>query len=394
MLLCGEQKEWKRKSNEYVYFNSNQYLGNAPSVDSEAMPLPSLSNQLLNQNANKILSGAESRLLKTMVHFASARSAMKAALANRANSPLAMEWSTPDREWLFHTLTESPGHEPLPENLQENGSAVDLFNYLKTRSDAPDGAFAIEEENGLQSQNNTDGNTWFESTCVDEMVNGRKGRSSSRGTLDAFFLDVDDVMKSKLGKYSISHDERAELTVQEAVATMLKASAMRRLYETKNEWKVSSDCLGIRKAEKHDTDKEGEDGVREALPFDNLNTEELEVHCNKLGEEVLDTMSIVRELSESLTKLRKRLLDYCSETEGRISKSKQDELAKMLQEHIESLPDDDDRETPGYEEGYIFGSDEFRSDIDSKYGGLPKKTQEEKYGKDHKDEALFESVFE
>lgn len=362
-------------------------------MNSEASHLTSLSNKLLNQNAHQILSGAESRLLKAMVHYASARLAMKAALANRANSPTLMEWSTPEREWLFHCLTESPGHEPLPQELQESGSVSELLNYLRTRSDAPDGAFATELDSNIQNnETNTDGNTWFDATDVDEYVNEKRRKSTLKGSLDDFFLETEDVMKSKLAKHSVSHDERAELTVQEAVATMLKASAMKRLSRIKNEWKVASDSLFLRKAQTEDDGKEATNEPKEKFPFDNLTTDELEKHCTKLGKEMLESMAIVRELSDSLNELGRRLLDYCSNDglEGRVSRSKQDELAKMLQEHIDSLPDD--RESPGYDEDYVFGSDEFRDEIDPKYGSLshPSENIEDV----PEDQALFESVFE
>lgn len=401
MLLTGQQPDWKKKRQKFVYFNSNQYLGNVPSIDSEGVPFTSLSNQLLNQNADKILLSAESRLLKAMIHFGSARLAMKAALANRENSPGLIEWSSPEREWLFHCLTESPGHEPLPQKLQGGGTAEELMNYLQTRSDAPDGAFATELKNSNQSPSYSDGNTWFDSTFVDEVSDGEV-RKSLRGSLDEFFDDTDDVTKLKLDKYAVSHDERAELTVQEAVATMLKAAAMKRLSKLKEAWKISLDCLAIRKvaenAENKDNRTESAESSLKQLPYEDLTTIELEGHCKTLGEEVLKSMSIVRELSESLTHLGRRLLDYCvaAGAEGRNSRSKQEELAKMLEEHIASLPDD--REKPGYEDGYIFGSDEFRDDIDHRYGGIQTEksipgtpTLDQSF---EGDETLFQSVFE
>ena len=395
MLLSGEEKDWRKRDDKFVYFNSNKYHGNPRSMNSEASHLTSLSNQLLNQNAHQILSGAESRLLKAMVHYASARLAMKAALANRANSPTLIEWSTPEREWLFHCLTESPGHEPLPLELQERGSATELLNYLRTRPDAPDGAFATALNSNIQNnETNTDGNTWFDTTDVDDYVNEKRRKSTLKGSLDDFFLESEDFMNSKLAKHAVSHDERAELTIQEAVATMLKAAAMNRLSRIKNEWKIASDSLFLRKAQKEDDDKETANDPKDNLPFDHMPTDELEKHFTKLGEEMLESMAVVRELSDSLNELGRRLLDYCSTDglEGRVSRSKQDELAKMLQEHVDSLPDD--RETPGYDEDYVFGSDEFRDEIDPKYGSLSNHSENIEDEDVQEDEALFESIFE
>lgn len=80
-----------------------------------------------------------------MVHFSSARLAMKSALANRID-----DWSCNEREWLFDSLMDMGGknqdqdQEPLPAQLQEDGGTIgQLKQYLMNRKDCPDGAFVV-----------------------------------------------------------------------------------------------------------------------------------------------------------------------------------------------------------------------------------------------------------
>jgi hypothetical protein len=370
--------------------------------------IASQSNQLLNQDTDTMILGAEFRLLKSMVHFTTARLAMKAALANRSqNGPTLIEWSTHEREWLFHSLTESPGHDPLPQELQDGGTSIQLKDYLMTRADVPDGAFTTKENEDRQTISNPDGDTWFDSEVVDDFVNGQrsmeKSNSAEEGSLEILFIETDDVMNITLDNYAVSHDERAELTVQEAVATLLKATALKRLSQLKIEWKDASNTLSQRRALQAGDKTESALQAPQPTLHENLNDEEVENLCKNLGEEVLDALATVNELTESSKQLSRRLLDYCSADgmEGRLSQGKQEELAKMLAEHLASLPDDD-RDEPGYSEDYTFGADQFYDGIDSRYGGSPSDIEDEIELPSREsltqrpvdDESLFESIFE
>ncbi len=402
LVLDGDTPSWKKKKKSYTYFNSNKYLGydggisTPPKCDDGEMIAAQI-NDMLTQNADKLQLGAEFRLLKTMVNFSSARIAMKQALENRIDNGPTFEWSTLEREWLFHTLTESPGHEPLPKELQEGGTVLQLQSYLQTRMDVPDGAFAMNKAGDEEGKTlNTDANTWFDSAAVDDYIDGQssrqKNKSGKEGCLDVFFIEADDVTNSTLNKYSVSHDERAELTVQESVATLLKASAQKKLSQIKNDWKIASDTLTKRRAKGEEPSSETR-GLQVSPIHDNLDDEELEILCKNLGDEVLNAIDTLRELTESSKQLGRRLLDYCSVdgTEGRVSKVKQEELAKMVEDHIANLPDDRDR--PGYSDDYVFGSDEFRNDnFDPRYGGSSKQPIEKSIFEG--DDSIFESIFE
>ncbi len=383
--------EWQKKKQKFVYFNSNEFLGYSnrqnvlPTKDDAQNIIEQSNYSLLTQNADILLSNAEFNLLKTMVHFSSARRAMKAALSKRMDgSSSLMEWSTSEREWLFHCLTGAPGHEPLPQEIQDGGTISQLKDHLQMRSDVPDGAFKKSKVDDESSLSSLDGDTWYDSTAVDDFVNGQRlfdeSKSTKEGSLDLLFEEsVEDVTKVELGKYSISHEERAELTVQETVATMLKASALKRLDRLKNDWRFASEALAKREVNQKDTLQDEYDSADESTlkMYDKVDDDELKSLCDNIGREVVEAAAVVRELSESLRQLQSRLLDYCGAdgSEGRNSQAQQDELAKMLAEHIASL-NNDDRESPGSSEDYIFGSDEFRDDMDVRYGGISRPMDE------------------
>jgi hypothetical protein len=396
----GKVPKWKRRKQNVVYFNSNEYLGNDVRNVARQASANLVSTNILNQDGDKLLLGAEFRLLKAMVQFSTARHAMKAALLNRdKNAPALIEWSIPEREWLFHCLTESPGHEPLPQELLKGESIAHLKNYFENRTDVPNGAFAAQNRNQTKCDSYIDGATRFDSAVVDDFVNSKKESYARKGTLDVFFDESDDVINVSLDEYSPSHNERAELTVQEAVATMLKASALKRLNSFKYEWSNASDAFAKRQVLTNETltGLEQEQGI--ISTYANLNDAELKIKCNDLGNEVVDAMNVVTELSESLKQLSRRLLDYCSSdgTEGKNSEAKQKELAHMLEVHIASLPDD--RDKPGYSDDYVFGSDQFRDDIDTRYGGIPSQSNDNQSQNASNfnisdDESIFQSVFE
>lgn len=429
--------EWKKKKQKWVYFNSNEYLGQSKNKNSKTNNnfkslAAAQANALLNQNSDKLLKEAEFKLLQVMTQFPSARKAMKAALSNRLDdSPNMLEFSTPEREWLFHCLTESPGHEPLPQELQDGSTLVQLNNYLRSRTDVPDDAFiplpteisipdmksttdlqsvATEDEisnpQKVEQQSSSDSlyndDTWFDTGVINDFVDRQRltyeSKTDERGKLDIFFIELDneDVTKFDLDKHSVSHDERAALTVQQCVAIMLQATAQKRFDQLKTDWKIASEILYKRKIERKDLSqiRHKNETEPETCMHDDLNSDDLETLCNNLGNELLDASSIVRELTESLRQLNRRLIDYCSDgREGQISGHKQDALQKMMTEHLATLSDE--RDKPGYSDDYIFGSDEFKY-RDARYGGAPSETQQDGESTDDSNDAFspYDSIFE
>ena len=203
---------------------------------------------------------------------------------------------------------------------------------------------------------------------------GRSQETLQEGSLDKFFSENDDIILHGI-EGAINREMRAELNVQEILATMLRATAIKRMLHLKNQWKTASDSLLRRSVTKQqDLRMKNETLTNEDLsPYDLMEDEELSSLCNSLCGKVSEAMRIVHDLTESSKRVGSRLLDYCSDdgVEGKMSTAKQEELAKMLDDHLASLPKDKHRpKSPGDDGEYIFGSDEYEDHIDSKFGGF------------------------
>ena len=79
---------------------------------------------------------------------------MKGAIRTNLQSqmgtgPALIEWSDPDREWLFGCLTNAPGRAPLPSELEEIGNVAQLGEYLAGLPDVPSGAFDPQRDSAL-----------------------------------------------------------------------------------------------------------------------------------------------------------------------------------------------------------------------------------------------------
>ena len=333
---------------------------------------------------------------------------MKSALSNRIGGETAfLEWSSLDRDWLFHCLTDSPGHENLPHELQDGGTVAQLKANLCKRSDVPDGAFgskSLDTSNAERlegSELSPNREAMIDKQSVDHEGDDRRlnsqyfakdsygpGKDSSeeekaekqKGSLDFFFEEEEEFSGLELREGSASHEERAALTVQESVAIMLKATAFRRLTKLKNEWKAANEEQQKREFLKNrDTNDEhlNQGIASKGGIYESLNDEELSQTCRALGKQAVEAMTTARELTESAKQLNSRLLDYCAAdgVEGRLNTKKQQELAKALDQHLAQLPDDPRPTESGANEDYVFGMDEFDSSIDPMFGGdRPKKT--------------------
>lgn len=395
-----------------IYFNSNEYLGNEKSFlsaiarlnDPQSPAVESTSNQLVKPDELRLLREAENRLLYSMIHYPSARLAMKYALLNQmgGQTPL-LEWSSLDREWLFQCLTDSPGHEQLPAKLQEDGTPEQFKLHLMARSDVPDGAFGMSDidsplknppndcdDKSYNQPHSSEGRDMRFDTKDLEEAEGQSTKpkndnptksyrypsKKSVGTLDELFEVDEDLSNLELRQGATSHEERAELTVQEAVAVMLKAAALRRLIRLKTEWQAAT-LEQERRKQLSTSNVNSNPPPQKQVKLDkktffkSLSDEELLVVCNKLCHKVADAMRTARELTESASQLQKRLLDYCAldGVEGRISIQQQQELATALNNHVATLPDDPRPTTSGASDDYIFGSDEYDARIDERFGG-------------------------
>jgi hypothetical protein len=148
----------KRRSN-LVYFNSNDYGGMdiAETVEqNNGDPLAFTS-----QNPDFIIDATEKTLLRAMIDYAPARTAMKMAIQSGTSAGSFLEWSCQDRRWLFNKLVRNGDDESssnngeellqqqIPETLLDGGTTQQLRGFLKDCPDAPPGAFDtvnIEED--------------------------------------------------------------------------------------------------------------------------------------------------------------------------------------------------------------------------------------------------------
>ena len=446
-----------------VYFNSNEYLGNERSflstigdMNSTVSAVEGIKNKMVKPDGNIILSEAENRLLYTMVHHPSARLAMKSALGNRMGGGKTLEWSSLDREWLFHCLTDSPGYEHLPVELQDGGTSLQLKEHLMNHPHVPDGAFdPIAKDISEDSKDRTDiesgtqfidanlssisskiagDNTKIRKGVVDEEEGMRFEMQGSeqdlldnktelitdnpsepihsenvqhpklQGTLDQFFVEDEELVNLEIIDGSASHEERSELVVQESVAIMLKATAINNLNRLKSEWET---VITVQKSREKLMSNASlpDDGIvknsREMSLYESLNDDQLGQLFESLGQKVIDAMTTARELTESSNELNKRLLNYCAAggVEGRINIKQREELAKALDEHLASLPEDPRPNESGASTDYIFGSDKFDNSIDPRFGGgRPNSLQAQPpSGRDKKtliQEEVYDSIFE
>jgi len=424
-----------------VYFNSNAFLGNKY-ITQEALNAGYSRHQLSSSNkkdyrsdesmigfgmenilrpdATDLLHSAEDRLLETLIRYAPAREAMRSAGAGSGSGSgiESMEWTSPEKEWLFHALLDGSGAMSI--ELQDGGTKLQLLDYCRKRKDAPIGAFGNKDNEQNIKDNDEDKNcedtscgkenpsdsrglimgavnaneTIFQNIQHDFIVNDIHQHSSHEiGTLDKYFID-NEHDKLFLEDAALSHHVKAELTVQESVATILRATAIKRMIRLKNEWKDACRLLDKHLLATRDGDnsteflRNGQDqsddqssGFSNNKAYASLDYKQIRALCNDLCIKVSDASKTVHQLTENSKRVASRLLDCCGAdggVEGRLSISQQEELAKMLDDHIATLPKDKHRPVKrGDQEDYIFGLDEFDEEIDSRFGGKSNLLDEE-----------------
>ena len=122
-------------------------------------------------------------------------------------------------------------------------------------------------------------------------------------------------------------------------------------------------------------DNNDEDGSQLAInnEFDGVSSDELQELFQKMGNEVLDAQKSLYEAERSTDRVNSHLLDY-SVTNGvkyKLSQAELERLDTMMDDFLESLPEDTHRpSTPGSED-YMFGDDREQdtNQIDPMFGG-------------------------
>jgi hypothetical protein len=363
-----------QKRDGIVYFNSNRYLGFSPgnerkSSSGESMIEYTERKLLDSPDPDQLILQAEARLLHALAKFPQARMAMRTVYSTSTFGPSNLRWSREEREWLFLCLTGSPDIDPpISPELLDGGNRLQLHSYLASRDDCPNGAFNHDITKTLVDS--------FES-AVNESVSEEVpipdnnaddvilDRSIQNGSLDEYFLDTD--MFPSFTNNTITSETRAEMTVQETVATLLRATAMKRFAIAKSKLtrivtemdrRESGDATSVNLAASND--------------FSDLSPDELQELFLKVGHDVVDAQRSLYESERSTDRVNSHLLDY-SVTNGvqyKLSQAKLERLDRMMDEFINSLPEDTHRpDSPGNDGSYEFGSDQYDDNIDPSFGG-------------------------
>ena len=373
--LFDDTSTKKRKPPEPVYFNSNEYIGERY-LTSQAMdagylldgdnPKPGetlvefTDRMLLERDADEMILLAESRLLHSLAKFTQAREIMRTVYSASTFTPPSMQWTCEERQWLFQCLT-GISEPSLPRELLESGTASQLRSHLVNLEDCPTSAF-ISRSTSSSTFSNT-------STSDDDENIKDNATRNGNGHLETYFMDANHLFPSFKLESKIAVETRAELTVQETVATLLRATAIKRFLSVKSRFAkivTEIDCreeLRNRQQEEHEFyDKD----------FSDTSYEELQDLFDSVAMEVMEAQRSLYESDRSADRVNAHLLDYgtTNSVQYRTSNAEIERLEKMMDEHISSLPEDSHRpDVPGDDNSYVFGLDEMSEQIDPRYGG-------------------------
>eukprot|EP00578_Thalassiosira_sp_NH16_P001150 CAMPEP_0181140806 /NCGR_PEP_ID=MMETSP1071-20121207/35495_1 /TAXON_ID=35127 /ORGANISM="Thalassiosira sp., Strain NH16" /LENGTH=1447 /DNA_ID=CAMNT_0023227771 /DNA_START=205 /DNA_END=4549 /DNA_ORIENTATION=+ len=400
-----------RKKRDVVYFNSNVYLGHqylSPDAmragyelgDDRPPPGESIveftEKKLFERDPDRLILQAETRLLHALSKFPQARAAMRTVYSTATFGPSNMRWTSKEREWLFLCLTGSAEiNPPLPVELLDGGTPSQLRLSLAERKDCPDDAFGRDALKSATHHDMSPNGTRVESSsdCPEHSVQPVDGDPNAeatgeesdsflnlssqakleneaaaedghiQGLLDEYFLETD--MFPSFSNNRIAMETRPELTVQETVATLLCASSMKRFSVAKSRLTKIVSEIDRRECDEDQNEIPDDD-------FFGVSSDELQEMFRKVGNEVVEAQQSLYDSERSSDRVNSHLLDYSvsSGVQYRQSQAQLDRLNKMMDEHIASLPEDTHRpSTPGNDGVYVFGSDEFDSDINGMYGG-------------------------
>lgn len=377
MYLGSTGFDKKPRSNEPVYFNSNQYLGERyltqkameagyllsdndnPTVGESLTEFTD--RMLLERDANQMIEQAENRLLHALTKFTQARAIMRSVYVASTFLPPNMKWTSEERQWLFECLTGT-SKPALPTELLENGTSNQLRSVIVSRSDCPPSAFIPDSTNSSTVNDAT-----YDATFGDNLNGTNQSRQTSNGigSLEIYFMDASHMFPS-FRKSKIAEETRAELTVQETVATLVRATAIKRFSTVKR--RLAKIVLEIDKR----ADSSGDTEKNFDKDFSTTSSEELQDLFESVALEVMEAQQSLYEADRSTDRVNAHLLDYSTENsvQYRTSQAEVERLEKMMEDHIASLPDDTHRpDVPGDDDSYIFGLDEASEEIDARFGG-------------------------
>ena len=276
------------------------------------------------------LKQAEERLLRAIVTMEPSRSAMrradstaKTAFAEGSMMRDIIEFSSDERTWLYNLLINE-----LPDELHEGGNIEQIREWCRSREGVKDSWFGdwgdtsleLSEVGDHESMNVADFDSGFYVGNEDgdevkvEMMGQLKRRSSgtrtTKGLLDHLFrpsdtapqpiftnasaVDDSEDVAEEISFISKQQRIRAELTVQETLATLMKGNAMKRRDAVANLWRANRDEVA---------------SFREDFDVNDQRLQQLEVDGRELLEQLDAASKFVRDLHSSAKKIGQRVLD-------------------------------------------------------------------------------------
>ena len=210
-----------------------------------------------------------------------------------------------------------------------------------------------------------------------------------RGSLDVFFYPAkDDVFSDPFfsnSTRSLHHANLADLIVQETVATILRATAFKKLAIVKEAWQQAKTALLERTSAK-DVNVIINNFSRRNYAivkyYYTLEIEELKAEVASIELKLIESVKAAQELDTAARRIGSQMLDYSSTSSlGLASITSEDALAKVLDEYVDGLPEDAPSETfrdDDDDDAYIIG-----------YGG---QKILDKSGDFNKDKNVFSSI--
>jgi hypothetical protein len=172
-----------------------------------------------------------------------------------------------------------------------------------------------------------------------------RGCETLSGSLDPFFAVEDDLFTGTYDN-SVSRELRAELEVQEAHATLQRAFALKQLTALNVEWLEVGRVLTARLDEDDSGEKNQASSPQKAvspadgsIQLDSMHIDDLKEHYITLATRLRDVSDRAHNLDMSAKRIVSRLMDYSNADgiEGRLSVAQQEELASMVDDHLESI---------------------------------------------------------
>jgi len=375
----------KREKNKAIYFNSNDYHGHrfiseeaANAGYSEKMPPMDMSaimdqgvGSMVHQDVESTLSAVEEVLLQCLVqHYPVSRNAVRDVMqASSSVGPDAnIEWSCPDRKWLFQCLVEGDAMEPSDGAMYDT---TRLRAHLANREDVPPGAFQQTVSAPLPIPDTTE-------TSLPSLS---PSNSTERpGNLDAFFADEPSLPESVVvtnhndSTALFIQNEKASLAAQEHLMTLLSASAAKEISTIQQEMKSVSFVLQARYSSSLseaqegalESDEEAKGGTNSTSPssdlihisredaarnpnlvrFQNMSVDEVNTYYQVCLGSYQQAIERRNKLNSSSRRIMERLMRFSSSTssetvEGRISIPLQRRIAEGLDNFVAQLEEED-----------------------------------------------------